>query len=77
MGGRVWDGRWGQVGSRRWAKANIYMQTAVLCHQYIDGLDWHNSQGRPGLLLESVWHPMQSYKCLSGAKMAMKFTLVV
>ena len=22
--------------------------------------DWHNSLGKPGLLLESVWHPMQS-----------------
>ena len=22
---------------------------------------WHNSPGRPSLLSESVWHPMQSY----------------
>ena len=27
----------------------------------VGDLDWQNSQGRPGLPLESAWHPMQSY----------------
>ena len=39
--------------------------------------EWHNSLGRPGLLLESVWYPMQSYQCPSGATQAMKCTFVV
>ena len=30
--GGGWVG-WGQMGSRRWAKANIQTQMAVLCHQ--------------------------------------------
>ena len=38
--------------------------------------DWHNSLGRPGLPLESVWHHMQSYLC-PGATQAMECTLVV
>ena len=31
------------------------------CAISIGDPDWLNSQGRPGLPLESVWHPMQSY----------------
>ena len=42
----------------------------------VGNLDWHMSKGRPGLLLESVWHSMQSY-CLSGATRAIKCTLIV
>ena len=37
-GGRVgggWGGRWGRVGSRRRAKANIQTQMAVLCRQWV------------------------------------------
>ena len=30
-----WGGRWGQVGSRRWVKAPIRTQRAVLCLQYV------------------------------------------
>ena len=47
---------WGWVGSRRRLKANIQTQRALIGDPY-----WHNSQGRPGLPLESVCHPMQSY----------------
>ena len=45
----------GQMGSQRRAKANGSAVPSV------GDQDWDNSQGRPGLLLESVWHPMQSY----------------
>ena len=34
-------------------------------------------QCRPRLLLEAVWHPIQPYKCLSGATQVPKCTLVV
>ena len=53
-----WEGEgWlGVVGSCRLAKANIQTQMTS------EGdTDCHNSQGRPGLLSESVRHPMQSY----------------
>ena len=33
VGGRRWGGRWGWVGSRRWGKAPIQTQRAVLCLQ--------------------------------------------
>ena len=82
-GGRVgggWGGR--EVGGDRggWEAEDGLKQT--LKHKWpcyainIGDPDWHNSLGRPGLPLESVWHPMQSYKCPSGAAQAMKCTLV-
>ena len=48
-----WGGWWPRVRSCRQAKANIQTQMAVLC-QSIGDPDWHNSQGMPGLPLESV-----------------------
>ena len=62
-----WGGWWMQIVSRRRAKANIQKQMTV--HSDINDStvpsvgdpDWHNSQGRPGLPLESVWHSIQSY----------------
>ena len=50
----IGGGQWGWVGSHRQAKANI-QGSAV---PSVGNPDWHNSQGRPDLPLESVWHPM-------------------
>ena len=49
-------GRWGAVGG---LKQHSNSKGSVL--PSVSDPDWHNSQGRPGLPLESVWHPMQSY----------------
>ena len=49
-----------RVGSHRQVKANIQTQTEVTVPSVSDP-GWHNSQGRPGLPLKLVWHPMQSY----------------
>ena len=40
----------------RWAKANTHKWQCCAGDP-----NWHNSLGRPGLPLKSVWHPMQSY----------------
>ena len=45
----------GRLGSHRRAQANGSVVPSV------GDPDWHNSQCRPGLLLESVLQPMQSY----------------
>ena len=60
-GGRVGEGegRWGTVGGLKQTFKHKVM--AVLYHQYTGDPDWHISQGRPGLPLESVWDPMQSH----------------
>ena len=54
VGGVSGGGGWVKSGRR--VKANF---RGVV--QSVSDPDWHNSQGRPGLPLESVWHPMQSY----------------
>ena len=55
-GGMGGGGRLGAVGG---LKQTFKLKGSVLLS--VSDLDWHNSQGRPGLPLESVWHPMQSY----------------
>ena len=37
------------MGSQRWGKANIWTQNSSL-----GDLNWHNSQGNPGMLLEAT-----------------------
>ena len=55
-------GGWGRrgVGSHRRAKSK-HSNTNGSAVPSVSDPGWHNSQGRPGLLLESVWHPMQPY----------------
>ena len=48
------------MGSHRRAKVK-HLNTNGSAVPSVDDQSWHNSQGRPGLPLESVWHPMQSY----------------
>ena len=48
-----------QVGSPRPVKVK-HSDTNNSAVPSISDLHWHNSQGRPGLLLKAVWHPMQS-----------------
>ena len=52
--GGGWGGQWGRVGSCRQAKANRNGSDVPS----VGDPDWHNSNGRPGLPTESVWHPM-------------------
>ena len=52
-GGR---GSWGTEGG-----LGKHSDTNSSATHSVGDLGWHNSQGRPGLPLESVWHPMQSY----------------
>ena len=44
------------MGSHRRAKTSIQTQMAVLCMPSVGDPNRHNSQGKPGLLLESVGH---------------------
>ena len=54
MGG---GGGWGAIGRLK----QTFKQKWQCCAIGIGDPDWHNSNGGPGLLSESVWHPMQSY----------------
>ena len=49
-------GGWGAVGG---VKQTLNSKGSAL--PSVSDPDRHNSQGRPGLPSESVWHPMQSY----------------
>ena len=61
-GGRV-GGEWGGGGGGWKAKGGLkqHSNTNGSAVPSVGDPDWHNSLGRPGLPLESVWHPMQSY----------------
>ena len=56
-GGGMWVGVIGepQEGQSRWSNTNGSAVPSV------GDPDCHDSRGRPGLPLESVWHSMQSY----------------
>ena len=65
-----WEGvRW--VGSHRQVKAKLIFKLKKKCCAISD-LDWHNSQGRPGLLLEThtlLLMPLRGHrghKCILG-----------
>ena len=64
-------GKWGGWGSCRRVKANIQMETAVLCHDQVTRTGKSHRVGQVFLSL-SVLHSMQSYYCPSGATQAMK-----
>ena len=56
--------RW-EVGVGGKLKAGLnkhsYTNSSAMHMPLVGDLDWDNSHGRQGLLLESVWHFMQSY----------------
>ena len=59
----------GFSGGGGWEAVGGLKQTFKLkgqCCAISNDPDWHNLQGRPGLLLESVWQPIHSYKYPSG-----------
>ena len=51
MGG---EGEWGTIGGKHSNRNGSAVPS-------VGDPDRHNSNGRPGLPSESVWHPMQSY----------------
>ena len=67
----------GVGGGGRWEAVSGLKQALKHKGQCCTNPYWHNSQGKPGLPLESVWHPMQPYYCPSGVTQAMKCTLMV
>ena len=58
-----WEGAWGEAGAGGNLKAgqSKHSNTNVRAVPSVGDPNRHNSLGRPGLPLESVWHPMQSY----------------
>ena len=54
-----WDGDGGVGGGGGWEAIGGLKQTFKQKWQWC--AIRHNSSGRPGLLSQSVWHPMQSY----------------
>ena len=58
-------GRWkgGGVGSGGGLEAVGRLKQTLKhkCQYCVGDPNWHDSLGRPGLPLESAWHPMQSY----------------
>ena len=49
------------VGREPLVGLSKYLSTNRSVVQSVSDPDWHNSRGRPGLPLKSVWHPMKSY----------------
>ena len=61
VGGWEGDGGEAGVGGKPKAGQSKHSNTNGSAVPSVGDPDWHNSLGRPGLPLESVWHPMQSY----------------
>ena len=55
-------GGWRAIGGLK----QTFKQKWQCCVISIGHLDWHNSQGRPSLPLESVWHPCSLINATKG-----------